>query len=538
MMNDSLTEDTKAILLLCGVFGISRPEKPLSTSEYNKLVNWLRGVGKRPKDLLQAEAIAEASMGSDIDKQRLETLLDRGTHLAFAVEEWQRNGIWIISRSDDDYPKRYRQHLKEKAPPLLFGVGKRSLLSGGGLSIVGSRNVDHVGEDFTREVAKLCADNGMPVVSGGARGVDQIAMDTALEAGGETIGILAENLLKKSVERNARQAIADERLLLLSQYHPKSSFHVGNAMARNKLIYAMSDYSLIVSADYKKGGTWAGAEEELNRENSRSVFVRIGNDVPEGNAELQKLGAVPWHSLINNFMQQLLGSYSTVEETALTEGQLPATEVKEDNPKITEPHSVVEPEVKTQEHQGSISQPDLPLEIVDLGSVRIPRRRKDLVAWLKKNLNTVDMERLQQDDWIKRCQDDFPTTACALMQLANEECYPIECWQQALQAWSDEKHAQRSWRYMAKVITKVPDEKIEDLALGISQWLDAIAPNFTGQEKEFLNLIIVNKKEWEDPSTGTYLTSSKLRECLEQIKQSSPELVETPEYKELFTYIS
>jgi predicted Rossmann fold nucleotide-binding protein DprA/Smf involved in DNA uptake len=196
-MNNFFTEDTKAIILLCGVFGKDRSEKPLSLAEYSSLVRWLIGVKMRPGDLLQKENVTEASMGSGIDRQRLELLLGRGVQLGFAVEEWQRNGIWIISRSDTDYPTRYKKHLQDKAPPLLFGVGDRSLLNGGGLGIVGSRHVDHEGEVFTRQVAELCAYNRMPIVSGGARGVDQIAMTAALEAGGVTIGILAENLLKK-----------------------------------------------------------------------------------------------------------------------------------------------------------------------------------------------------------------------------------------------------------------------------------------------------------------------------------------------------
>lgn len=307
MMNDFLTEDTKAIILLCGIFGKDRSEKPLSLAEYSSLVRWLIEVKMRPGDLLQKDTIHEASMGSGINKQRLESLLGSGVQLGFAVEEWQRNGIWIISRSDADYPVRYKKHLKDKAPPLLFGVGNRSLLKGGGLGIVGSRNVDQAGETFTRQVAELCAYNRIPVVSGGARGVDQVSMNVALEAGGVTIGILAENLLKKSVERGTRQAIADERLLLLSPYHPNARFTVGTAMGRNKLIYAMSDYGLVVSAEYKKGGTWAGAEEELKRENAIPVFVKTGNDVPRGNSKLLDLGAISWPATIerNNFRQQL-----------------------------------------------------------------------------------------------------------------------------------------------------------------------------------------------------------------------------------------
>ena len=78
-------------------------------------------------------------------------------------------------------------------------------------------------------------------------------------------------------------------------------------MGRNKLIYAMSDYSLVVSAEYRKGGTWAGAEEELKRENSLPVFVRTGDDVPQGNKKLLNLGALAWPDSIDrtNIRQQL-----------------------------------------------------------------------------------------------------------------------------------------------------------------------------------------------------------------------------------------
>jgi predicted Rossmann fold nucleotide-binding protein DprA/Smf involved in DNA uptake len=409
-MNDFLTEDTKAITLLCGVFGKNRSEKPLSLTEYSSLVRWLIGVKMRPKDLFQKETIAEASMGSGIDKQRLESLLGRGVQLGFAIEEWQRNGIWIISRSDADYPNRYKHHLKDKAPPLLFGVGNRSLLSGGGLGIVGSRNVDQAGEAFTRQVAELCAYNGMPVVSGGARGVDQISMTTALEAGGVSIGILAENLLRKSVERKNRQAIADGRLLLLSPYHPNARFTVGTAMGRNKLIYAMSDYSIIVSAEYKKGGTWAGAEEELKRKKSLSVFVRVGKDAPQGNSKLLDLGAIPLPVKSidrNNFRQQLndlaiklrenrpkedqgLFDFQATQEVAPAEEPLPTNEL------VNEKQAVGDSEVRAQECPSSIYQAVLPVILNKLDS---PATAQELAE-------TLDVSKTQLNTWLKKAVDE------------------------------------------------------------------------------------------------------------------------------------
>ena len=285
-----MSEDAKAILLLCGHLGSGGDADPLNQRDYNLVVRWLLGKNLRPADLLGNEQVHALAQETGLDLPRLRGLLKRGVKLGFAVEQWNRSGIWVICRSDPEYPLRYKTHLKEKAPPILFGAGERSLLQGGGLAIVGSRDVDSLGESFARDMAERCAREGMPVVSGGARGVDQIAMSGALEAGGVVLGVLADTLLRRSVTREARGALADGRLLLISPYHPEAGFNVGNAMGRNKLIYALADYGLVVSADYKKGGTWEGAEEELKREPGRPVFVRTGENVPKGNLELIKMG--------------------------------------------------------------------------------------------------------------------------------------------------------------------------------------------------------------------------------------------------------
>jgi predicted Rossmann fold nucleotide-binding protein DprA/Smf involved in DNA uptake len=298
-MSNNLTNDTKVIILLCGVLGKDRSIKPLSQTEYNSLARWLVGKKMRPDCLLDQKNIHDAGFGSGIDTERLKILLGRGVQLGFAVEEWQRNGIWVISRSDADYPIRYKTHLKDKAPPILFGAGNKSLLKGGGVAIIGSRNVSTEGEVFTRDVASLCAYNSLPTISGGARGVDQTAMTAALDAGGTAVGVLAENLLRKSLERNARNSISAGRLLLISPYHPNARFTVGTAMGRNKLIYALADYGLVVSADKNRGGTWAGAEEELKRDNSLPVFVRSGENSPDGNKKLLEMGAFEWPETIN-----------------------------------------------------------------------------------------------------------------------------------------------------------------------------------------------------------------------------------------------
>ena len=254
-----LTDDTKATLLLCGVFGKDQSAKPLTQKEYTDLALRLKRANMRPGDLLSKNSAAEISTLANGDRQRFESLLKRGVQLGFSIEEWQRHGIWVISRSDSEYPERYKRHLKHHSPPLLYGVGDRSRLSGGGLAIVGSRNIDEDGEHFTRHVAQLCAYNGVPVVSGGARGVDiEFRWRRRLKPKGSSSECWrtvcsGEASIKASYKRSPKK-----RLLLLSPHHPNAGFSAGGAMSRNKLIYAMADYALVVSAEHKKGGTWAG----------------------------------------------------------------------------------------------------------------------------------------------------------------------------------------------------------------------------------------------------------------------------------------
>jgi len=85
--------------------------------------------------------------------------------------------------------------------------------------------------------------------------------------------------------------LLDGRLVLVTPYAPTAGFSVGAAMGRNKVIYGLAEFGVVVSSDYQTGGTWAGAVEAL-KAGWCPVFVREGADVPKGNRELLKQGAV------------------------------------------------------------------------------------------------------------------------------------------------------------------------------------------------------------------------------------------------------
>ena len=301
-MTEPLSRDTQAVLLLCGRFAAREQAHPLDLREYNRVIDLLQKQSLRPGSLLEGAARDLDWSGSGIEPSRLQSLLQRGMALGLAVEHWINSGLWIFSRSDDHYPSRLRQHLGRSAPALLWGVGDRRLLARGGVAIVGSRDVDEADVEWTAEIAAACAAADITVISGGARGSDQVAMAAALAANGTTIGVVAEGLGKPAAVARHREAIVDGRLVLISPYYPDAGFNVGNAMGRNKLIYGLAEAALIVRSELRTGGTWAGAEEELRRENAIPLFVRAEDGMPEGNRALVSLGAReaprrPWSAI-------------------------------------------------------------------------------------------------------------------------------------------------------------------------------------------------------------------------------------------------
>ncbi|MGK2857937.1 MAG: DNA-processing protein DprA, partial [Thermoanaerobaculia bacterium] len=252
----NVSPDTQVVLLLCGHFSPKESASPLEPREYNRLAEWMRQNDVRLPRLLQAE-VSDAIdwVAVNLDRDRVLGLLERGGALALAVEKWTSAGLWIVCRADHDYPKRLRTSLGRSAPALLFGVGDSAALDRGGLSIVGSRDIDAEGEQFTAAVARQCARESIQVVSGGARGVDEIALASAFEEGGSALAVLPEGLGKASLAAKYRAGIREERLVLLSPYAPHAGFSVGNAMGRNKLVYALGDAALVVNASLRSGGT-------------------------------------------------------------------------------------------------------------------------------------------------------------------------------------------------------------------------------------------------------------------------------------------
>lgn len=316
------SEQTQATLLLCAPLVAAKVKdvSPLSTGQFNDLTAELQKLGASLTDLLEPARCQELlkQLPPDCEPDRLRALLNRGFALSLALEKWMNGGVWIVSREDETYPDRIKQRLKQYAPPLLYGCGEKRLLAQGGVAIVGSRDIDQAAIDFTQRLAEACAREKLPVISGGARGVDQWSMLSALQAGGTVVGVMADSLARATTAANARDALRDETLTLLSPFDPEAGFNVGNAMSRNKVIYALADYGVVVSSAYNEGGTWSGAVEQLEKFKFVSLFVRDETGVPEGNTRLQKMSALglkppPWSDGLQPEFERLVAEHRATD---------------------------------------------------------------------------------------------------------------------------------------------------------------------------------------------------------------------------------
>lgn len=330
----TLSDDAYALVLACSYAGLDPKSEltPLSLREWNTLApKLLQSTLKTPGGMLglSAEKMQTELGLSHEEAQRLAALLDRGGAVSFELENFSNAGIQIVTRADDDYPKPLREKLQAQTPVVLFYAGDLKLAESGGVAIVGSRAVDEAGAEFTAQLAAQCARNRMNVVSGGAKGVDIISMKAVLENGGKCAGVMSDALAKRIREREAREYILEERLLLLSPFHPNAPFQIGNAMSRNKVIYTLADYAVVVASDLEKGGTWAGATENL-RQGYTPLFVRHDLEIPPGNSALLKKGAMPLSSseiatADSNLRQMFAGKISSLQKENETQISQQAT---------------------------------------------------------------------------------------------------------------------------------------------------------------------------------------------------------------------
>ena len=192
---------------------------------------------------------------------------------ARAVEQVEHLGGRVLILDHPEYPELLR-HIPEPAP-VLFALGDLSLLERPAVAIVGSRDHTPYGGEVARAISWAAASAGLAVVSGMARGLDAVAHDAALDAGGATIGVLGNGLGVIYPAANARlyRRVADHGLLL-SEFPPGEKPTAGSFPRRNRLISGLARVTVVVEAAEGSGALITAATA---LEQGRDVMAVPGN---------------------------------------------------------------------------------------------------------------------------------------------------------------------------------------------------------------------------------------------------------------------
>jgi DNA processing protein len=237
-----------------------------------------------------AEALIEAGLSAKI----VENLFKVHTqvNLEIIYERMQNQGIRCLIWDDENYPR----HLKniDQPPPVIYVRGELLPEDDWAVAIVGTRKVTSYGRQIAEELATFLAQNHVTVVSGLARGVDGIAHQSALKAGGRTIAVLGSGVDRIYPPENRR--LAEEMVnhgALVSDYPPGTPPDGTNFPPRNRIISGLTLAVVVVETGVTSGALITAT---FAAEQGREVFSVPGNILApqsKGTNRLIRDGAIP-----------------------------------------------------------------------------------------------------------------------------------------------------------------------------------------------------------------------------------------------------
>lgn len=196
--------------------------KPLSAGEF---WNVCRAVAD--PSLLSGMSASDISAKLSIplaDGERYAALLGAGTAFAFERERLEEEGVHLISALDDAFPERLRERLRDACPPFLLVAGPIDFLDLDAIGVVGSRDASPAALEIAGSVAAVASSNRMAIVSGLARGIDQAAMASALDAGVPVVGVPTEGIRVAARSPEIRRRAHASELCVASPYAPGMRF--------------------------------------------------------------------------------------------------------------------------------------------------------------------------------------------------------------------------------------------------------------------------------------------------------------------------
>ena len=228
------------------------------------------------------------------DKHKTE-FLAKYAEIDSHFDQMERKDVSWITFYDEEYPECLREIYD--FPIVLFAKGNTSLLNSDCISVVGTRTPTRYGQkvadSFTRDFARA----GLTVVSGFARGVDNIAHKACVETDSPTIAVFACGLdtCYPAEHKGLYEAILNAGGLLVTEYSLGTKPLQYHFPERNRIISGLSRGVFLPEATVKSGSLITA---RLSIEQGKELFVVPGNiNSPESEGTNRLLQEMP-HALV------------------------------------------------------------------------------------------------------------------------------------------------------------------------------------------------------------------------------------------------
>ncbi len=246
--------------------------------------NRISGVGAaRFKMLLEAFGDLEAAWkateqelrSAGLGQKTVQSIITTRNELdpARELDRIYKLGYSLLTIKDRNYPARLREI--DLPPPILYLHGDLEETDRLATAIVGTRRATQYGKSVAREIAYVLAGCGVTIVSGLARGIDGIAHQAALDAGGRTIAVLGSGLdrVYPSEHRGLAEKIAEQGSVI-SDYALGTKPEGRNFPPRNRIISGLSLAVIVIEAGESSG---ALITADFSADQGRDVFAVPGD---------------------------------------------------------------------------------------------------------------------------------------------------------------------------------------------------------------------------------------------------------------------
>lgn len=232
-------------------------------------------------------------LADNIGEKEKRVLLDKSLDEAEKViNKVELIGGRIVTQDMSEYP----ESLKQIQPPpyVLYMKGQRiDWASQLPIGVIGARRCTDYGKVVARKLCYELAMSGVLVVSGMARGIDSLAAQSALKAGGKTVAVLGSGLdVVYPPENEGLMHAIEENGVVITEYPPSTRPYGHNFPQRNRIISGLSRGLLVIEAG-QKSGTFITAD--YARDYGRDIFAVPGGifrENSEGTNLMIKRGAI------------------------------------------------------------------------------------------------------------------------------------------------------------------------------------------------------------------------------------------------------